>query len=136
MPLHLIKLCVGIDRVERLEHEGRLARGLTHQPFVRTRQTPRRAAEIEDGGSLYWVIRGQVVCRQKVLEILTHGEGPASWCEIRLDSEVVRVAPMGRRPFQGWRYLDAKEAPPDLTHAEAEGLPTELARELRELGAW
>lgn len=136
MALHLIKLCVGISRVEQLEAEGRLARGLSHPPFVRTRMTPKRAAEIEDGGSLYWVMKGTVSCRQRVLEILTHGEGPASWCEIRLDPEVVRTAPLGRKPFQGWRYLDMKDAPADLSRAESQGLPEELVRELRELGAW
>ena len=136
MALNIIKLCVGIDRVEQLEAEGRKARGLDHPPFVRTRMTPKRAAEVEDGGSLYWVIKGQVACRQKILEILTHGEGPNAWCEIKLDRDVVRTAPSGRRPFQGWRYLEPKDAPADLTRAEASDLPDDLVRELRELGAW
>lgn len=136
MALHLIKLCVGISRVEQLEEEGRAARGLNHPPFVRTRMTPKRAAEIEDGGSLYWVIKGVVSCRQQVLEILTHGEGPNAWCEIRLDPEVVRTAPLGRKPFQGWRYLEPREAPADLSRADAQGLPEDLVRELREIGAW
>ena len=74
--------------------------------------------------------------RQRILDITTVGEGKASRCEIRLDSQVIRTAPLARRPFQGWRYLDPKDAPPDLSVAEATDLPDDLARELRELGAW
>lgn len=136
MVLNLIKLCVGIERVEQLEAEGRVARGLNHAPFVRTRMTPKRAAEIEDGGSLYWVIKGQIACRQRVLDILSHGEGPTAWCEIRLDPDIIRTAPLGRRPFQGWRYLELKDAPADLSKAEATALPEDMVRELRDLGAW
>jgi hypothetical protein len=97
--------------------------------------TPKRAAEIEDGGSLYWVIKGVVLCRQPILDISTVGEGKASRCEIKLESRVIRTAPLARRPFQGWRYFD-KDVPPDLTVAEATDLPSDLARELRDLGAW
>lgn len=132
MPLHMIKLCVGVSDVEWLE---RRARG--GQPLVvHTRMTPKRAAEIEDGGSLYWVIKGAVLCRQPILDIATHGEGRTSRCEITLEPQVIRTAPLARRAFQGWRYLEAKEAPADLSSAEAADLPPELVRQLRELGAW
>ena len=132
MPLHLIKLCVGVSDVETLERNA----ARSDWRIVHTRMTPKRAAEIEDGGSLYWVIKGVVSCRQQVLEILTHGEGPNAWCEIRLDPEVVRTALLGRKPFQGWRYLEPRDAPADLSRADAQGLPEDLVRELREIGAW
>ncbi|MEH6665378.1 MAG: DUF1489 domain-containing protein [Brevundimonas sp.] len=132
MTLHMIKLCVGVSEVEWLE-----ARAASGRPLiVHTRMTPKRAAEIEDGGSLYWVVKGTVACRQPILDITTTGEGKTSRCEITLEPRVIRTAPLARRPFQGWRYLEAKDAPADLTLAEATELPQDLARELRELGAW
>lgn len=132
MPLHMIKLCVGVSEVETLEANA----ARSDWRIVHTRMTPKRAAEIEDGGSLYWVMKGAVTCRQRILEITTVGEGKESRCEIRLDSQVIRTAPLARRPFQGWRYFEPKDAPPDLSVAEATDLPDDLARELRELGAW
>jgi len=80
-------------------------------------------------------MKGSVTCRQRILEITTIGEGKASRCEIKLDSQVIRTAPLARRPFQGWRYFE-KDVPPDLSGAEPTVLPPDLARELRELGAW
>lgn len=132
MALHLIKLCVGVSEVEWLENRAASGRPL----IVHTRMTPKRAAEIEDGGSLFWVIKGSVLCRQPVVDITTLGEGKASRCEITLEPRVIRTAPQARRPFQGWRYLTAKDAPPDLSMAERTDLPPDLARELREIGAW
>ena len=132
MPLHMIKLCVGVSEVETLEANA----ARSDWRIVHTRMTPKRAAEIEDGGSLYWVMKGAVTCRQRILDITTVGEGKESRCEIRLDSQVIRTAPLARRPFQGWRYLEPKDVPPDLSVAEATDLPDDLARELRELGAW
>ena len=131
MPLHMIKLCVGVSDVEWLERRAATGQKLV----VHTRMTPKRAAEVEDGGSLFWVIKGTVACRQPVLDITTLGEGKASRCEITLAPEVVRTAPVARRPFQGWRYFD-KDVPVDLSRHEATDLPDDLARELRELGAW
>lgn len=128
----MIKLCVGVTEVETLEANA----ARSDWRIVHTRMTPKRAAEIEDGGSLYWVMKGSVTCRQRILDITTVGDGKASRCEIRLDSQVIRTAPLARRPFQGWRYLEPKDVPPDLSVAEATDLPDDLARELRELGAW
>lgn len=111
MSLNIIKLGVGVPDVEWLE--TRAAKG--GPLVVHTRMTPKRAAEVEDGGSLYWVVKGVIVCRQPVLDIATLGEGKESRCEITLAPKVFRTAPMARRPFQGWRYFDAKDAPPDMT---------------------
>lgn len=132
MPLHLIKLCVGVSEVETLERNA----ARSDWRIVHTRMTPKRATEIEDGGSLFWVIKGQVLCRQPVLDIATIGEGPASRCEIKLASRVIRTAPLARRPFQGWRYFDPKDAPADLSTIDPTDLPGDLVKELRELGAW
>lgn len=135
MPLHMIKLCVGIDSVEALE-AWRRERNVT-APRMHTRQTPKRAAEIVDGGSLYWVIKGVVLCRQRILAVETLGEGVHARCEVALDPAIVRTAPMPRRAFQGWRYLEAKDAPADLELGGGlEAMPSELAAKLRELGAW
>lgn len=136
MPLHLIKLCVGVDHPDQLTAWGRAERGRGRACLVHTRQTPKRAAEIEDGGSLYWVIKGVVMARQAVLSIDTRGEGAKRRCEILLDDEVIRTAPLARRPFQGWRYFEGREVPADLTTGLAEGLPPEFAEELRALGVW
>lgn len=132
MPLHMIKLCVSVAHVETLERRAAKGQWLT----VNTRMTPKRADEIEDGGSIYWVMKGSVVCRMPILDISTTGEGKASMCLIRLSPEVIRTAPQARRPFQGWRYLEPKDAPPDLSSMDPGDLPDDLASQLRELGAW
>ena len=128
----MIKLCVGVSDVDWLERRAQSGRPL----IVHTRMTPKRAAEIEDGGSLFWVIKGVVACRQPILDIRTLGDGKTSRCEITLEPKVIRTAPLGRRPFQGWRYLEAKDAPVDLTTVDAGDMPPELVEQLRELGAW
>ena len=90
-----------------------------------------------EGGSIYRVFRGAILCRQPILRIDALGEGKARRCEIVVAEDVVRVAPTGRRPFQGWRYLAGHEAPGDLaTDGEASPVPSELALQLRELGVW
>ena len=101
-----------------------------------TRQTPKRADELIDGGSLYRVFKGAILCRQRILAVKTVGEGVVVRCEITLDETVHRTVPTPRRAFQGWRYLTAADAPPDLTPGQDDDLPTDLALKLRELGAW
>ncbi|MGI8839666.1 MAG: DUF1489 domain-containing protein [Caulobacteraceae bacterium] len=137
MTLHLIKLCVGCDSVDELLAwwRGSHARG---RPWImRTRQTPRRAAELIDGGSLYRVYRGFVLSRQRILAVETVGAGAAARCEVTLDETVMLTAPTPRRAFQGWRYLAGAGAPADLHEAgRGEAMPLELARQLRDLGAW
>lgn len=136
MALHMIKLVVGADTIDDL-----LAWRANHsrpgEPWIlRTRMTPKRGAEMVDGGSIYRVFRGVILCRQRILAVNTVGEGVTARCEITLDDNIVRVAPTPRRAFQGWRYLDPKDAPADLD-AEAFGdVPDALARQLREVGAW
>ena len=135
MTLHLIKLCVGADSVDELRawRAERARRGVP--PIVPTRQTPKRAAELVEGGSLYWVIKGVILVRQKIVSVKTLDSGPQP-CRIDLAPELILTAPQPRRAFQGWRYLDAKDAPPDLPTREGEAMPQELAKQLREIGAW
>ena len=136
MPLHMIKLVVGADTIEDLL-DWRQAHAQAGEPWIlRTRQTPKRAAEMIDGGSVYRVFKGMILCRQSVLDVATVGEGPAARCHVTLDETVVRVMPTPRRAFQGWRYLDPKDAPPDLAAGGLGDLPPDLARKLMDAGAW
>ena len=134
----MIKLVVGTDTVEDLLAWRRASREAGEREWkVRTRQTPKRAEELAEGGSIYRVFKGAILCRQPILRIDTVGEGKASRCEIVVAEAVVRVAPTARRPFQGWRYLPGHEAPPDLeVGVGLEAVPSDLALRLREIGAW
>lgn len=136
MTLHMIKLCVGCDTVEELL-DWRREHQTTPEWRLRTRQTPKRAAELMDGGSLYRVFKGLILCRQPILAVETVGEGASARCEIVLAPEVVRVAPTPRRAFQGWRYLTAEDAPADLSSSgDMQTMPPALVAQLREIGAW
>ena len=143
MALHLIKLCVGCDSIEELAdwQTERLkqmkAEGQKPELFHRTFQMPKRRDELLDGGSLYWVIKGIVQVRQPLADILegTREDGTPC-CLLVLKDELIPVRPVPRRPFQGWRYLETKDAPRDLFEKGAPGqdIPAELKRELAELG--
>ena len=136
MALHRITLVVGAPTIEDML-AWRARNALDGGPWIlRTRMTPKRAAEMVDGGSIYRVFKGVILCRQAILAVNTVGEGVTARCEITLDETVVRVAPTPRRAFQGWRYLEAKEAPPDLDVEAFGEVPETLARQLREAGAW
>jgi hypothetical protein len=95
---------------------------------------PKRCDEVLDGGSLYWVIKGFVAVRQRLIDIrpFVDKEGVPR-CHLVYDKDIVMVSPRPRRAFQGWRYLEAKDAPPDVGKISA-GLPDKLQRELAELG--
>jgi hypothetical protein len=136
MALHMIKLAVGAATVEDML-TWRAARFADGEAWVMTtRMTPKRAEELLDGGSLYRVFKGVILSRQKILAIETVGEGSAARCAVTLDETCVRVVPTPRRAFQGWRYLEPKDAPADLEDVAAGDVPEELARALREAGAW
>ena len=135
MTLNLIKLCVGAESVEDLQQWVDRRMKTYGEQVHTTRMQPKRADEIVGEGSLYWVIKGQVLCRQKLLGVrpFTDGEG-VSRCDLILEPVIVRVQPRRKGPFQGWRYLDGKDAPPDLDSGQTKGMPPELAKELAELG--
>jgi hypothetical protein len=136
VPLHLIKLCVGAATPEDLRAWRAQRAAAGHRPIVHTRQTPKRAAELLGGGSLYWVFKGVILIRQRIAAIETIGEGAQRRCEILLDDALIPTAPQPRRAFQGWRYIETKDAPVDFGDAAEGDLPPDLARRLREAGAW
>lgn len=132
--IHLVKLCVGADSVEDLSDW--IARHGPSPEHV-TRMWPQREAEVLAGGSLYWVVKGAIQCRQRILSLVERrGEDGILRCGLQLSPEVIRTAHAPRRAFQGWRYLRPEEAPPDLPKARAreEALPPKLAEALAEIG--
>ena len=143
MALHLIKLCVGADSLDDLREwvaercRMAIAAGAAPHSIHTTRMIPKRMEELLDGGSLYWVIKGQVLARQKLLDIrcVTGADG-ISRCELVLGPEIVETAPQPKRPFQGWRYFKAEDAPRDLIGMgeSVAAMPEDLRRELAELG--
>ena len=136
MAVHMIKLVVGAATVEDML-DWRARNAPDGGPWIlRTRMTPKRGAEMVDGGSVYRVFKGVILCRQRILAVHTVGEGVAARCEITLSDDIVRVAPTPRRAFQGWRYLDPRDTPPDLDLEAFGDVPETLARQLREAGAW
>ncbi|GAB0113286.1 DUF1489 family protein [Acidisoma sp. C75] len=134
--LHLIKLAVGIRDIAHLG-EAQAARAAAEPPLRhRTRQWPKRSAELIDGGSIYWVIAGRVQCRQRISDLRQDHYPDASACAaLILDPALVPVEPRLTKPFQGWRYLRGEDAPADLGPDAALGqdLPASLRLALREL---
>jgi hypothetical protein len=143
MTVHIIKLCVGADSLQDLadwhvwqKSQRRLA-GLDPRPVCDTRNTPKRATDIIGKGSLYWVIKGSIAVRQQIVDLRTITNEGSPRCEIVLDDAYVPVVPRRHKPFQGWRYLDAGAAPPDVSPStNIADTPLELAQQLRDLGAW
>ena len=137
--INILKLCVGADTVEDLTEWQQSHRDLWPKGTARhvTRMWPKREAEVTSGGSLYWVIKGVVLARQRILRLEeVFGADGIRRCGLVLDVDVIRTAPAPRRPFQGWRYLDPMESPRDLPkgRAKEETLPPELARALADIG--
>ena len=143
MPLHLIKLSVGATSIKDLKGwiaervSQAKAKGLPPRHVHVTRMTPKRDAELLDGGSIYWVIKGEIAAREKILAIEPFRDKDGiGRCRLVMEPKLIAVSPRPMRPFQGWRYLDPKSAPPDLGKAEASvaAMPEPMRRELRELG--
>lgn len=143
MPLHLLKLCVGVDSVQDLEDwikrrlKEKKKKGEKSEHIHTTRMLPKRADELTQGGSLFWVIRGAILCRERLLAIRPFVDKDGiSRCRLVMDGRLVLVQPRPFRAFQGWRYLEPRDAPPDLDRAApgARNMPEQMRRELRELG--
>ncbi|WP_312222498.1 DUF1489 family protein [Rhizobium rhizoryzae] len=143
MALHLIKLCVGADSLQDLREWvaerslTAIAAGLQPHSTHTTRMVPKRVEELLDGGSLYWVIKGQVTARQPLLDIVTFTGGDGiGRCNLVLGPEIIETVPQPKRPFQGWRYLTQEDAPRDLGAIgdDVASMPEDLRRELAELG--
>ncbi|WP_439272377.1 DUF1489 family protein [Pseudochrobactrum sp. HB0163] len=143
MALHLVKLCVGCDSLEDLAAwidfhlEECRANGVAAEQFHTTRMVPKRQEELLDGGSLYWVIKGNIQARQKLLEIRTFtGQDGIGRCHLVLEPKLVPTIWQPRRAFQGWRYMSEEDAPRDERAGGGgmQSLPAELRRELAALG--
>jgi hypothetical protein len=132
MTLHLLKLCVGVESIAELETYQARRRG---PPVHVTRRVPRRVEDLLDGGSLYWVIKGQIAARQRLAAITPFiDDDGVGRCRLELDRAIVRVRPRPFRAFQGWRYLAAEDGPPDLNGEAAAAMPEALRTELAALG--
>ncbi len=138
--VNLLKLCVGTERVEDLIdwQASPRAKGPDGLPRHVTRMWPKRSDEILNGGSLYWVFKGVVLARQRILRLdeVDRGDG-ITRCGLVLEPKVIRTEAMPKRPFQGWRYLAAKDAPRDLPEdrgTDAAHLPPKLLAALAEIG--
>ncbi len=136
--LNILKLCVGAESVEDLTqwhsaHAHLWPPGTTAHV---TRMWPKREAEVLDGGSLYWVIKGVILARQRILRLEERdGADGIRRCALILDVRVIRTEPALRRPFQGWRYLDPADSPRDLTSRSTDDtLPPSLAQALADIG--
>jgi hypothetical protein len=137
MTIHILKLCVGAESVEDLADFQKRQIKKRKRPVCGTRMWPKRAGDVLAGGSLYWVIKGVVLVRQRIVEIAEVRDDHGLRCGLYLDPEIVRTSPQPRRAFQGWRYLDPKDAPPDLGDIKGGAdLPEDIRRKLVELGAW
>jgi len=136
---NLIKLCVGAERVEDLVHwqQQPRAKGPDGLPRHVTRMWPKRTDALLNGGSLYWVFKGMILARQVILRLegVDRGDG-ITRCGILLDPTVIRVEATPKRPFQGWRYLNAQDAPRDLrdSRRDEDSLPPALHAALAEIG--
>ncbi len=141
--IHLIKLCVGADTIDDLQDwqeyvmGERRKLGLSPKPVHQTRQTPKRAEELVDGGSLYWVIKGNVLVRQRLIAVETlEDRNGKSYCELVLEPKLFLTEVQRRKAFQGWRYLKPEDAPRDLADSTAKDVPPELGAALKEAGVW
>jgi len=137
--VHLIKLSVGTESVEQLVEWQiqRAQQSPDNLPYHQTRMWPKRVDEILNGGSIYWVIKGAISARQRILRLdEKFGEDGVRRCAIVLDPEIVPTVSALKRPFQGWRYLTPEGAPADLPKGrdQEEALPLELSRALADIG--
>jgi hypothetical protein len=142
MTLHILKLCVGCESIEDLARwqakrlKDQKKRGVKKPLLMHvTRMTPKRKDEVLNGGSLYWVIKGQIAVRQKLLDLKPTTKNGTPHCGLVYDPKLVPLQRRAQRAFQGWRYLDPKDAPPDARGTKGlEKLPEDLQRELVSLG--
>ncbi len=138
MTIHMVKLCVGADDIDDLANWQAHLMTRARHPVHHTRMAPKRAEEMLDGGSIYWVIKRAIRVRQRIIDIqaVTDDEGKAM-CALVFDPQLVRTYAQPKRPFQGWRYLKPSEAPRDLKSGEAAiDLPPDIDAALKNAGVW
>ena len=135
MTVHLKKLSVGSASIDSLRELQALRLANVGRLVHVTRNRPRRTAELLDGGSIYWIIKGVMTARQAIIDFVEaqRADG-SSACGIVLSPEIFTVTPTRMRIFQGWRYLEVADAPIDVETDNDENMPSEFVAELRELG--
>ena len=141
MTVNLVKLCVGVESIQDLidwqqqQLKGRRKKNLQPELVHVTRMMPKRVDELLDGGSLYWVIKGHIAARHRLVDICAVTKNGTPHCGIVYAPELIQTERRFRSPFQGWRYLEPKDTPPDARHIKGgEDLPESLKVELAALG--
>lgn len=137
--INLVKLSVGTDSVDSLDAWQKSTQSQAPDGLPRhiTRMWPKREAELLQGGSIYWVIKGVIQVRQSIMRLdEVIGQDGIRRCAIVLNPTLVPTQNALRRPFQGWRYLATADSPVDLTAARGQddSLPVDLANALAEIG--
>ena len=143
-PVNIVKLAVGVKSVEELaliqrrflnQSKTQTSKGFYHS----TKLMPKKHEAIVESGSLYWVIKGVICARQKIVEIIKK-EDPdgVKRCRIYLENSIIKTTPIRKRPFQGWRYLKKNRTPADIvdpvTATFDEDIPLEVQQQLLEVG--
>lgn len=136
-------MAAGCESLADLQHwidlEVRKYKGIGEASSIHTRNFPKRAGELLDGGSVFNIMRSVIQCRRRVLDIRElKGDDGRPVCQILLEPQLMRVEPLAHKPFQGWRYLEPAKAPKDIgllrRGANDDEMPAEMAEELRKLG--
>ncbi len=142
MPMHIIKLAVGstgLDSIERFQSTRLIEYGGQKATWISTRNRPKQEAEVLNGGSLYWVLKSKIICRQRIIgfEDKTDEEGK-KYCHFILDPTLHATAPKPFRPFQGWRYFKDSDIPADLENGETitgfGEMPQDMIKDLQDMG--
>ena len=139
MTYHLKKIAVGIESIERLRIRQKMLADAYGKIIHTTRNMPKQKNQLIKTGSIFWIIKRNVLVRQKILDIISViREDGTKGCEIELDTDLVRVIPTPMKPFQGWRYYMADDIPPDLnlSNEDNEDLPEKINSELIKLGLY
>ncbi|KCZ48992.1 MULTISPECIES: DUF1489 family protein [unclassified Hyphomonas] len=138
MTIHMVKLSVGSEDVDDIARWQARYLKTSPNPAHYTRMFPKRAEEILRGGSIYWVVKGAIRVRQRIVDIRQEKDSEGrDMCALIFDPELVRTYAQAKRPFQGWRYLKAEDAPRDLKSGEAAlNIPPDLDTALKNAGVW
>ncbi len=138
--LHLLRTAVQIPDMHRLHevqknHQIATNEGVT--VVATTRRMPQRWEQLLDGGSIYWIIKHRIACRQEIRDIQQKDDkAGGSYCQFLLNPQIIKVHPRPKRAFQGWRYLEGWDAPKDIGpfNPDEDGMPEEMEKKLRDLG--
>lgn len=142
MYVNLLRTGVGVDSIDHLyelQEFRRTSPDSNGFAFLTTRNTPTRANDLINGGSVYWIIRQQICVRQIIADIQTHkDEDGRSFCLVLLDPALILTNPVPHRHIQGWRYLAPEKAPADLRpfepHQQTDDIDPRLAKDLAAAG--